>query len=227
VPAGLSNLWVDMDGMLLVAALSGPPNLFRVDPATSKVETIATTTGPLNSVMVETTTGNLVLATANAGLPARSLVWMTPAGKETVLVSPDKATISGVDVNPNPEAFGTGTAGPRNSYEWALAPSTDGLPLVGSPFGLTLLPSSGTAATGVYFVCHQRLTAPIDVGGLKIWIDPASFLWSGILTPGPKQRVAMPLPNDAKLAGIALYLQTIHLEGSGTAASPGVEFTIL
>jgi hypothetical protein len=73
----------------------------------------------------------------------------------------------------------------------------------------------------------RRLSAPIDVGALKVWIDPASFLWSGILTPGPKQRVAMPLPNDANLTGIALYLQTIHLEGAGVAASPGVEFTIL
>lgn len=228
LPFGVSNLGIDLDGCVLVTTLNGPPNLFRYDPRTQVTTPVNTTSGPLNAITVETVTGNWVLASANSGIPPRSLVWMTPGGAEHTLLSPNMATISGVDVNPNPRVFAAGTPG-TDRYDWNLRGDPNGLPLVGNAaFSLTVQSQNGTPGAALCLLGFAPPPAPLQVAGLDIHVDPASAvstLWSfgGALT------VALPLPNVQALQGMTLCLQSLHLEviTQTLAASPGVRLTVL
>lgn len=228
VNAGLSNLAIDVDGKLLIATLNGPPNLYKVDLGNNKVEAIKTANGPLNAIAVETVSGNYAIASANSGIPFRSVFWMERGGKEHLLTSPDKATISGIDINPNPEAYGPATAGPLNSYAWALSPNPGGLPTTGnSNFSLTLDAERGIGLPGVFLVSLARLIKPITALGVQVCIDPTQILVTGVVMPAKRMTIPMPLPADTSLAGIELYFQTLHLEGNAFAASSGLAVTIL
>lgn len=227
LPFGASNLAIDNDGTVLVTTLNGPPNLFRFDPVANTITPIVTASGPLNAIAIERVTGNYVLATANAGLPPRSIVWMTPAGQETLLVSPNRATIAAVDVNPNPEAFGVSTAGGAD-YAWTLTPNPGGIPETGNlGFSLTERASSGTASTAVLLLGTAAFTPPQTILGAAIHVDPAGaftvqFPFQGMAT------IPLPIPNLRSLRGLRLFAQVVHYEGGATlAASPGVDLTIL
>lgn len=229
LPAGSSNVAIDGDGTVLVTTLNGPPNLFRYDPSAQTTTPVATTTGPLNAIAVESVTGNYVLATANAGVPSRSLVWMTPGGQENVLLSPNLATISAVDVNPNPEAYGVATVGTA-SYDWQLAPNPGGLPQSGNAgFSLTLTASDPSLVSLSAFVLSlARSVPPGNIAGLGVEVDlgfastfVGSFQGSGT--------TALPIPAGATLVGMPVFAQTFLWEvaPATVAASRGVEFTIL
>ncbi len=227
LPFGASNLGMDNDGTVLVTTLNGPPNLFRFDPVTNVLTSLSTACGPLNAIAIERVTGSYVLATANAGLPPRSLVRLAPNGLETLLVSPDRATISALDVNPDPEAFGAATAG-SGSFAWDLAPNPGGLPEVGNAvFSLTLRSNSAVSSSAVLLLGPSRLDPAMTVFGAAIHVDPAGAL----AVPFPFQgMVTIPLgiPNHPSLRGLHLFAQSVHYEGGVTlAASAGVELTVL
>jgi len=133
LPAGPSSVSIDNDGSVVLPTLvpGSGSNVFRYDPASTTLTAIPTTAGPLNCLAVETVTGNYIVATRETGTPPRSLYWMTPTGTQTLLVSPNMATINGIDVNPNPEVRAPGTPGTAR-YDWMLAPNPGGLPLLGS-----------------------------------------------------------------------------------------------
>jgi hypothetical protein len=226
-PCGPSNVAIDNDGTVLVVTLNGPPNLFRHDPVANTTTPITTVTGPMNCIAVERVSGNYAVATANAGLPPRSLYWISPAGQETLLSSPNRATIAAIDVNPNPEAFGVATAG-QAEYSWELAPNQGGLPLVGNTgFSLTVRASNGVPSTAVLVVGSNRLLPGLPVLGATIHVDPGNAFT--IQLPFQySQTMPLPLPNLNSLRGVRLYAQSVHYEGGGSlAASPGLELTIL
>lgn len=228
LPAGASNVAVDLDGTVLVATLNGPPNLFRYDPVSGATTPVATASGPLNALAVETVTGNAFLATANAGVPARSLVWMTPSGVETLLVSPSLATISGVDLNPNPESYGAGTAGTAE-YGWRLRPNPGGLPVAGNAsFALAVRANRPMTALAMLLIGFDRQPVPLVVEGLSILVAPGTSV-SALHTFQDERVFPLPIPADPWFVGLAVRAQTLFLEQpAGTlAASPGVEFTVL
>ncbi|MCC6671195.1 MAG: hypothetical protein IT458_09045 [Planctomycetes bacterium] len=229
-PAGSSNVAVDVDGSILVTTLNGPPNLFRVDPVSFQVTTVTTSTGPLNAITVETVTGEYVIATANAGVPPRSLIRMTRSGQESTLASPNRATISGIAVNPNPEAYGAGTPG-QNTYSWVLGPDGGGLPLLGNQGFKIAVDGGGTGAPPALMILGTARAGSSmpPVLGIQLHVDPASIVAAPILSPlNGRVTLPLPIPSDPSLTGLALYAQTVHLESSTTyAASPGLEFTIL
>ncbi|MCA8965642.1 MAG: hypothetical protein H6838_09190 [Planctomycetes bacterium] len=227
LPAGASNLTVDQDGTVLVTTLNGPPNLFRFDPATQTTTPVTTASGPLNAIGVERATGNLFLATANGGVPARSLLWMEPSGVEHNLISPNMATISSIDSNPNPEAYGAGTAGVR-AYDWQLAPNPGGLPEVGNlNFSLTVAASQPTIDP-LLFLMSLGASAPTPMFGLDVLVD-LSVTTTTFTTLVDRATQPFPLPAVAGLVGIELFAQAFVLETQSNtlAASPGVAFTIL
>ena len=225
-PCGASNVAVDIDGTVLVTALNGPPNLFRYDPVANTTAAITTSSGALNAIAVETVTGGYVLATANAGTPVRSLVLLTRTGGETVLVSPNRATIAGIDVNPNPEAFGASSPG-AGRYDWRLTPNPGGLPLVGNA-GFSLTIEATTISPSMLVLASRRLATPITIAGVQIHTDLGSIVFSPILQAGPSMTLPLPIPANTVLVGLPLYAQTFHLEGGASlAASAGLEFTIL
>lgn len=229
LPAGASNVAVDNDGTVLVATLNGPPNLFRYDPVGHTTTPLATTSGPLNAVVVERVTGNYIVATANAGAPARSLYWIEPNGTEHLLLSPNSATIAAVGINPNPEAFGAGTPG-STGYRWQLAPNPGGMPFVGNAnFGLTLASDQAVPTLVLPMLGVQRLATPVAVLGIDLLVDPATAVTSITAMPLATLSLPLPIPNDPMLVGFALFAQTLHLEltTNQLAASPGVHFTVL
>jgi hypothetical protein len=227
LPAGASNVAVDLDGTVLVTTLNGPPNLYRYDPVALTTTPVPTTTGPLNAIALETVTGNYVLATANAGVPVRALVWMTPGGAEHVLQSPNLATISCLDVNPNPEQYGTGTAG-QTTYAWQLAPNPGGLPEAGNAaFSLTL--TSAAAVPSQVLVAVSLGKAATTIAGVELLVDPTAAISYLDTMVGSPLVVPFAIPNDVGLRGLALFAQTLHLElvTTALASSPAVELTIL
>jgi hypothetical protein len=226
-PCGPSNVAIDNDGTVLVVTLNGPPNLFRHDPAANTTRPITTVTGPMNCIAVERVSGNYAVATANAGLPPRSLFWLTPPGQETMLSSPNRATLAAIDVNPNPEAFGVASDG-QAAYSWELAPNPGGLPLVGNTgFSVTVRASNSVQSTAVLVVGSGRLASGLPVLGATIHVDPGNAFT--IQLPFQySQTMPLPLPNLNSLRGVRLYAQSVHYEGgSSLAASPGLELTIL
>jgi len=151
---------------------------------------------------------------------------MTPTGTQTLLVSPNMATINGIDVNPNPEVRAPGTPGTAR-YDWMLAPNPGGLPLLGSAFSLTVrsnVPASGLAAA--VFGFHQ-LGTPMPLLGIELHVDLTSAVTS-ILWFQDEATLSLALPNDNGLRGVRLFAQTLHDQGTATlAASPLVELTVL
>lgn len=227
LPFGASNVTVDLDGTVLVTTLNGPPNLFRYDPVSLSTSVVTTTTGPLNAIGIERATGNYLMATANAGLPNRSLAWRTPAGPDNVLLSPGLGTISALDSNPNPESYGAGTPGAA-SYAWQLAPNPGGLPEAGNlGFSLTVasnVPSTGFGAIGIGFA----KTAPTPLFGVNVLIDTSNAV---IVLLGFADSLTVPLglPADPNIVGAQLFGQLVLLEDATNSyvASPGVELTVL
>ena len=227
LPAGASNVAVDQDGTVLVTTLNGPPNLFRFDPATQTTTPVTTASGPLNAIAVESVTGNYLLATANGGVPARSLLWMQPGGIEHNLTSPNMATISSVDSNPNPEAYGTGTPGVL-AYDWELAPNPGGLPEAGNlGFSLTIAASQPTVDP-LMFLMSLGASAPTPMFGLDVLVD-LSVTTTTFVTLIDRATQPFPLPAVPGLVGIELFAQAFVLETQSNtlAASRGVGFTIL
>ena len=225
LPFGASNVAVDSDGTVLVTTLNGPPNLFRYDPVGTTLQPIPTSTGALNAVAVETVTGNFVMATANAGVPARSLVWRTPAGPDNVLLTPGLSTISSLDLNPNPESYGVGSPGAA-SYAWRLAPNPGGLPLAGSStFSLTVGASVATTAPGLFAIGFAA-SPPISVFGITVLVDPSSVVVLGTVL-ADTATLPVPLTAGPGLIGLQLFVQGIFLEPNTFVASPGVSFTVL
>ncbi len=227
LPFGASNLAVDLDGTVLVTTLNGPANLFRYDPATQTTTAVTTASGPLNAIAVERATGNYLLATANAGVPSRALLWMDGNGVEHNLISPNMATISCLDGNPNPEAYGEGTSGVL-AYDWQLAPNPGGLPEVGNlGFSLTMAASQSTTAPAM-FVMSLAKAPPTTLFGLQVLVDLAvtSLTFTTLVDTAA---LPFPIPPVAALTGMELFAQGFVVENGGGsfAASPGVAFTIL
>lgn len=225
LPFGASNVTVDLDGTVLVTTLNGPPNLFRYDPVATSLTPITTATGPLNAIGVEGATGNYVMATASAGLPPRSLVWRTPTGPENLLQNPGLSTISSLDVNPNPESYGNGTAGTA-AYAWRLAPNPGGLPEAGNAgFSLTVAASVPMTAVGLFAVGFAPI-APLPVFGFDLLVDPTSVIGLGA-TLVDEATLPLPLTAGPGLIGTQLFVQAIFLEPAAFVASPGVSLTVL
>jgi hypothetical protein len=227
--AGVSSLAVDLDGSLLVTTLNGPPNLHRVDVGSGAVQVVTTTSGPLNAIAIERATGNWIVASANSGIPPRSLFWFEPNGTEHLLASPNMATIAGVELNPNPEAFGAATPGAASAHQWRFGPNPNGLPLVGNPgFALTER-TTGTVTPGVVAFALRRLASPVQVLGCEVHIDLSRFVAGASLALVPDNTIPLPIPNVTTLRGAELFVQTFHLEPSGSSlsASPGLHLTIL
>ena len=228
VPAGLSNLGFDGQGRLWVTTLDADQGLFRVDVKTSTVTKVTQTNGSLNAIAYEAATGNFAALSARRGKPARSVFWMEPSGKHHLLSDPGFAVLSGIAINPNPEVIGEGSAGPSASYSF-VSPNPGGLPLVGkSNFSLTLA-SKGVARPGIALVSAGRLAKPIDALGAKIFVNPGQLLLAAAIPYNPsRMTLPMPIPNDPKLVGLALFVQSVHVESlQRFASSPAVMLSVL
>jgi hypothetical protein len=228
--AGLvSNLAVDDAGQIVASCLSVPPpdNLVRIDPVTGFVTPIGPPTGMLNGVAMERVTGNYALVSGNAAPPyPPGTVWScTPAGAATQLTFFYLGwwgAKSGIDVNPDPEAYGTGTC--ANKYAWALAPNPGGLPEVGNlGFSLTVT-SAGSAAPGL--MAMSLASANSIALGVDVLVDLAQLV---AITPHAGT-IHLPIPPLASLLGVQVFAQSFHADACapfGIAGSAGVEVTVL
>ena len=227
LPFGASNITIDRDDTVLVTTLNGPPNLFRYDPVAQTTTPTDLGIGPMNAITVENVTGNYVLATANAGLPPRSLYWTTPTGTPNLLQNPNLATISCLDINPNPESFGVSSGG-STSYRWRSGGDPDGLPLIGNAnFSFTVESTTPMVALGFFLFGFQPVPS-FDVFGLTCYIDLANFV-AIPMTLNDSAPFVFSLPNDPSTIGDQFFCQALLIESptSILAASPGLSFTIL
>lgn len=227
LPFGASNLAVDLDDAVLITTLNGPDNLYRYDPVTQSTTSLPNNTGPLNAIAVETATGNYLMATANSGTPPRSLVWTEPLGTANVLQSPNLATISALDTNPNPESYGASSGG-SVGYRWAIGGDPNALPLTGNAdFSLTLAADTPMVALGFWLFSFAP-SVPFDVLGVTAYIDLANFVSFPLILNGTAT-FDWAIPNDPSMIGDELFAQALLVENptSLLAASPGLSMTIL
>ncbi|MFY9341633.1 MAG: hypothetical protein WAT39_04035 [Planctomycetota bacterium] len=228
LPGGPASLAFDNDGSLVMPLLvpGAAANVYRYDPASALLTAIPTTAGPLNCLAVETVTGNYVVATRETGTPPRSLYWMTPGGTQTLLVSPNLATINGIDVNPDPEVVATGTPG-ITSYDWVLAPNPGGLPLLGSGFSLTVRSTAASIGPAALLFGTNRYSSPLSLLGAQVHVDLVSAVGT-IFWFADEQTFPIPIPSTMTLRGALLYAQTLHDEGvANLAASSLLAMTVL
>lgn len=230
IPAGISNLAFDNDGYLMVTDAYTTQGLFRLNVATAAFTQIPHSSNALNGIANDPVSGGFAIVTGSSGVPARSLLWTDKNGTDHLLASPSGiATPSGVAISQNPARFGKATAA-ANSYQWTLAPNPGGLPEVGNAgFSLTVA-MSGTGSTqfGVFGLATSRLTTPVSMLGVEVWIDFATVVLSGIVPALPSATLALPIPNDPGLSGLTLYFQTFHQEtGGAMGATPGLKLTVL
>jgi hypothetical protein len=230
VPAGISNLGFDNQGFLLVTDAYTQQGLFRLDVTNGQWTQVPHSSGALNGIANEPVTGGFAVVTGGAGTPSRSVLWMERTGADHLLDTPAGiATPSGVAIHLNPARIGAGSP-KTNVYDWELAPNPGGLPQPGNQgFSLTLATTgSQRPLFGVFAIALQRLSAPLPLLGVDLWLDPASVVFTGAVPPIPSYAIALPIPNDPTLTGLALVLQTLHQEQDGRlGASPGVQFTVL
>jgi hypothetical protein len=228
IPGGPASVSIDNDGTIVMPVLipAAAANVYRYDPVTAALTTIPTTAGPLNCLAIETVTGNFVVATRETGTPPRSIYWMTPTGVQTLLSSPDRATINGIDVNPNPEVVAAGTPG-ATSYDWQLTPNPGGLPLLGSSFSLTVASAATANGLAALVIGFQRATTPTTVLGATVHVDlPTAF--TSVFVFADQHTFPLTLPSANALRGVDLWAQTVHDEGNATlAASSLVHATVL
>ncbi len=223
VPGVIQNLDLLPSGNL-VASTGFSQDLFVIDTATAATTPIPTSVFSPTGVAVESVTGGYAVTT-NFTTP--SIHFVDASGATTPLSTiGGGAGLSGIDVNPNPEAFGTGTSG-ANTYSWALAPNPGGLPTVGNAgFSVTVSSTSGSTAGWIGF--SSLPGTGVVLFGVSLWIDLASLLF---LVPMPASgTLPLPIPPVPALAGLQGYLQTFHLDLAlpfGIAASPGLEVTVL
>lgn len=229
IPSGASNLAFDAAGDLWVTGLgSSAGSLFRIDLASGTATSVGAWIGPMNAVAPEQVTGNVVVATANGGTPARSLFWVDSAGMPTLLVDPALATISGIGVRPNPGEIGAGTPG-SSTYEWRVAPNPGGLPHAGNlGFSLTLEAGGGTLGNGAALICLNRLATPFDLLGLNILVDPGTAIATVPLAAQATSTLPLALPAGSAAVGLTLFVQSVHTEPAiGFAASNTIRLTVL
>ncbi|HET6203667.1 MAG TPA: hypothetical protein VFI25_12805 [Planctomycetota bacterium] len=240
LPLGVSALAFDNSGFLVVSGLYGPdPCIYRIDPSipypASNLTAAATAIGDANGLAMERVTGNYAVV-SGFGPPPGTAYWMTPAGAATQLTFGYLGwwgAKSGIEVNPDPETYGTGTPG-TSAYTWAIAPNPGGLPTVGNAaFSLTLAASPGPLPAAGFFAASLG-RANLPVLGFTLLIDPAQLV---LLAPlPPSGAIPLPIPNDPALVGGPsvtdgqVFLQTFHLDPGaplGIAASEGVEVSVL
>ena len=225
---GPSSVSIDNDGTLVMPVLvpGAAANVWRYDPVSATLTAIPTTAGPLNCLAVETVTGNYIVATRETGTPPRSLYWMTPSGAQTLLGSPNMATINGIDVNPDPEAIAVGTPG-LGGYSWVLAPNPGGLPLLGSNFSLTLRAATPAIGLAALVFGGQRYATPLPLLGAQLHVDLDGAIVD-LFGFGGEFTFPIPIPNTIALRGSLFYAQTLHDEGTTSlASSPLLSMTIL
>jgi hypothetical protein len=239
---GLTNLALDGSGGLWVTAFNGPPNLFHVDPATGTVLSYPGL-GFLNAVAFEKATGRLLLSSYVPSTYPFSLLQRDPGGTVSLLTSPPAGgwgAPSGLDLNPNPEAYGSGTAGTTTA--WALSPNPGGLPTLGNcSFSLTLSAPPGPPAANFFAASLAPANIPNFLGlGFTLLIDPAQVVVPLTLLD-PSGTIPLCIPNDPSLvpAGPNLFttqgqvfFQAFHVVAGGPSgvtvtASEGVEVTVL
>jgi hypothetical protein len=230
LPAGVSNLAFDDNGMLLASCLygAGGPTLFLITPATGQVTPIPLVPplGELNALAMERVTGNYVLVTGGGAPSPGTTYWAAPNGLTNQLTFFPLGwwgAKSGVDVNPDPETYGAGTPG-ANTYSWSLSPNPGGLPTVGNTsFSLSTRSTPGNAP-GWFGLSLGRSSIP--VGGITLLIDLPLLLLLFPIPAGP-YTITLGIPAVPALSGLSFYGQTIHQEPGALAASDGVMVTIL
>lgn len=227
LPVGLSNMAFDGSGTLWCTTLDPMRPLFRVDVGAGSFTAVTTGAGALNAIDLETVTGNFGLVSSSQGTPGKSIFWLEPNGNEHPLSSPGLATPSGISVHANPAQFGDPAA---HDWHWSLAPNAGGLPLVGNgAFSLTVRESSPQLPTlAIAMLATGRRAQPLMLLGAEILLDANRLLHSTVIAPLPSVTIPLGIPNNPALAGVALYLQTLHMDGNGTlTSSRGVAMTIL
>jgi hypothetical protein len=242
LPALASNLAFRSPGLLVATCLLGPPNLFEIDlsatPAT--VTAIPTPLGALNGLAMESVTSEYAVVSSSAGTPPVSVFWMTPVGIATWLSSGPPGgwgLTSGISIDPNPEAYGSGT--PGTTTAWALSPNPGGLPTLGNcSFSLTLNSPPPPPAASFYAASLAAASIPNFLGlGITLLVDPAQIV---VLDPlPPTGTIPLCIPNDPALlpSGSNLFttqgqvfFQVFHVGAGGPfgiTASEGLRVTVL
>ncbi len=222
------NLALDNDGDLLIGCFYG--DVVEFDPDTGSLTPLGLPTQVYNALTVERVTGTHIVVQhgSEAVVPITSWVARETGGSVSPLGGANWGLMTGMDVDPNPEAFGPATPG-ASTYTWSLAPSPGGLPVVGNPaFGLELV-SSPVGWPGVLLVSNEALVPPVMVLGALLNVDPFKLVLPLFPLPalaGP-QFIKLSIPPQPALVGADVFVQSGRLELGGVAASSGVKLTIL
>jgi hypothetical protein len=230
----VTALALDNSGALLVAGwdlATGAASLRRIGPAASVPFAQLAGLLYLENVRLDPVTGDLYLIAAPAcgtravyrlspGDPAAGVlaqIGVGPAGGWGVA--------SGLDLDPDPEAYGQRSGLSPLDVQWALAPNAGGLPLVGNmAFGLELAAPSVPTLAGVV-LGFARTSTPLAFPPVQMLVVPAV---GQLLVPAPLMPVPLGIPNNPALRGLSLFGQGIWLDpGALWGATAGVHLTVL
>lgn len=224
VPATITNMAIG-DGEVLVVC-SGGSGIFRVDPGLGTATPFTTITN-FNAVAFERATGDIV---AVRGAPNPVLMRIDPAGGSTTVSGGPVGgwgTVSGVDIDHDPEPYGDDTPG-ANTYAWRVL-NGGGVPRIGNlAFRIEVTAEPAAPILTGIVATTAPAPVPLTILGMEVVVDPAAQVVSFVGAGATTFTQGLPLRNDASLVGVQFFFQSFHVEpGNLLASSNGLAMTIL
>jgi hypothetical protein len=225
---GTASLAVDYRGQI-ISTYAGPvPGIVTIDPVLNTASQLFVVGVNPNAMMIERATDGIIYALNGLGTPGPQVHWITRTGVDTPLATVTGVP-SGVDVCPDPLAYGTPSGAAQCT--WTTTPHPLALPFAGVTGGNWRFAvdwnSTAPVFSATFFALAPSATLPLPLG-IDAWIDLGSLLGSVpmVLNPALNQSEAtIALP--PLLTG-TLYLQEVHLDaGLLFGASNPLRATIL
>ena len=214
----VTKIEIEASGALLVG-WSRTGELWLVDSNNGAILRSTQVAPKLNGFARETTTGGF--AFAEGGVNGQRLYWGDGTGTSTLLSGGWGGGITGVDIAPDPAAYGDPSPAFGNGPEWQLAPNPGGRPEVGN---LSFAVGIDPPMSGLWLASFAQANLPNWNGlGFDLLVSPTSGATSGTLNAGI---VALPLPASVPV-NAQLFLQTFHFTYAGPVASEGLRITTL
>ena len=226
------NLGTDNDGGLLIGKTSGTgPDFLKYDFGRQVLTNLAAGAGTsqnVNALTLDRASGDYVaLINVNGNLGVQRVAASVPsllfAWPWTTAGGPGTGFPSGLAIRDRVYEYGAPEPS-QNDYLWEMFPSPNGDPALGNlAFELRMSSSPGTAI-GVMAVSLGEANGPSPFG--RFWIDPGLLDRAVSMLPAALSTVPLPIPNVPAFAGVPVFCQAFHLEGSQVLSTGALGFTI-
>ncbi len=208
-PLVAEDMVLHPDGSLYVAAGS----IVRVEQPSGAWRVVVPNLQTFH-LTVERATGALQFTSASG------VHWAPSSGGVRNLASLSGVTPTDIALRSDPRVYGVPSPAAK-TVRWQ--PALNGVPRLGTTMHLEVAVSPAGGAAGV--VLAALAPAAIPVLGGTLLLDPATVV--PLTTMPAAGRVALPIPQAPALVARSVYLQSIHPDPAGVAASDGLALTFL